>query len=184
MNCWRILNKKCRKMHVQKHWRIQKHWRLVKTWRMLKTWRIQNIRRMLKTWRIQNIRRMLKTWRLEKYWRLQKCWRRRKSRRTCWRTALLFRLGRICNCSLLSGPADEHVLLLADVLNLVHVVSKWRMVLQCPAFMGGLSSRTVPAVCTSPPWSKWSNLWRRPNTWARLKFHCFQLNHSSLYLCL
>jgi hypothetical protein len=31
--------------------------------------------------------------------------------------------------------------------------------------MGVLSSLTVPAVCTGPPCSKWSNLWRRPNTW-------------------
>jgi hypothetical protein len=51
------------------------------------------------------------------------------------------------------------------VLNLVHVVPKWRMVPQCPAFMGRLFSHTVPADCTGPPWSKWSNLWCRPNTW-------------------
>jgi hypothetical protein len=48
------------------------------------------------------------------------------------------------------------------LLNLVHVVSKWGMVPQCPVFMGGLSSRTVPAVCTGPPWSKWSTTMRRP----------------------
>jgi hypothetical protein len=68
--------------------------------------------------------RMVKTWHLEKYWHLQKHWRSRKSRHACWRLALLFRLGEICNCRLLSGPADEHVLLLADVLNFVHVDSK------------------------------------------------------------
>ncbi len=75
--------------------------RLVKTRRMLKTWHIQNIMRMVKTWR------MLKTWRLGKYQSPWKCWR--------WRSALLFRLGRICNCWLLPGHADEHVLLLVDV---------------------------------------------------------------------
>jgi hypothetical protein len=32
----------------------------------------------------------------------------------------------------------------------------------CPAFMGGLSSRTVLAVRTGPPWSKWSKTMRRP----------------------
>ncbi len=37
---------------------------------------------------------------------------------------LLFRLGGISNCGLLPGPADEHVLLLVDVMNLEHVVSK------------------------------------------------------------
>ncbi len=37
---------------------------------------------------------------------------------------LLFRLGGISNCCLLLGLADEHVLLLVDVMNLVHVVSK------------------------------------------------------------
>ncbi len=37
---------------------------------------------------------------------------------------LLFRLGKISNCWLLPGPADEHVLLLVDVLNLELLVSK------------------------------------------------------------
>jgi hypothetical protein len=118
---------------MQKIRRMLNTWRIQNIRRMLKTWCIQNIRRMLKTWCIQNIRRMVNTRHMEKYWRLQKCWRCRKSRRTLWRTALLFRLSRICNCWLLSGLAVEHVLLLGDVLNLVHVVSKWRMVLQCPA---------------------------------------------------
>ncbi len=111
----------------KKHRCIQKHWHLVKTWRMLKTWRIPNLRRMVKTWRLVKTlwmaktwrlvktRRMVKTWRIQNIRRPQNCWRRRKSRRTRWRTALLFRLGRICNCWLLSGPADEHVLLLVDV---------------------------------------------------------------------
>jgi len=37
---------------------------------------------------------------------------------------LMFRLGGISNCLLLPGPADEQVLLLVDVLNLEHLVSK------------------------------------------------------------
>ncbi len=52
---------------------------------------------------------------------------------------LLFRLGRISNCWVLPGPADEHVLLLVDVLNLKHVVSKWGVSSRHSAFMGGLS---------------------------------------------
>ncbi len=149
---------------IQKHWRIPKHWRLVKTrrtpktrripnltwivktWRLVKTWRIPNLRGMVKTLRLVNTWCLVKTQRIQNIRRPQKCWHSRKSRRTCWRIALLFRLGGICNCWLLPGPADGLVLLLADVLNLVHVVSKWRMVLQWPAFMGGLSFCTVPAV--------------------------------------
>ncbi len=36
-----------------------------------------------------------------------------------------------------------------------------------PSFNGWtlLPYHTVPAVCTGPPCSKWSNLWRRPDTW-------------------
>ncbi len=167
----------------QKHWRIQKtqwipkHWRLQNLWRMPTPWRIQNLWRMVKTWRIQNLWRMLKTWRIQNVWRmpkpcgiqnlwhLQKCWRSRKSRRTPWRIALLFRLVRICNCWLLSGPADGLVLLLAEVLNCVHVDSKWGMVPQCPAFMCGLSPVLYRLLVSTWHASKWSNLWRRPNLW-------------------
>ncbi len=34
-----------------------------------------------------------------------------------------------------------------------------------PCFYGWTLSRTVQAVCTVPPHSKWSNLWRSPNLW-------------------
>ncbi len=147
---------------MQKHWCIQKHWRWEKTWRMVKTWhfknirqivktwRIQNLRRMVKTWHIQNLRRMVKTWCLEKYWRLQKCWRSRKRSWTRWRIAWLFRLGRICNCWLLSDPADEHVLLLADVESRTCSLQV-KTELPAPCFYGRTLSRTVPAACTGPP---------------------------------
>ncbi len=92
----------------------------------------------------------------------RQCWRCRKSRRTRWRIALLFRLGGICNCWLLSGPADGLVLLLADVLNRIHVDSKWGMVSQCPAFMGGLSPVLYQLLVPARHASKWSNLWRPP----------------------
>ncbi len=87
----------------------------------------------------QNLWRMPKPWRTKKNTGAHPCWCSRKSRRTRWRIALLFRLVRICTCWLLSGPTDGLVLLLADVLNRVHVDSKWGMVPQCSAFMGGLS---------------------------------------------
>ncbi len=144
---------------------IQKHWRIQETRRIQKHWRIQKTRRILKTWRIQNLWQMLKTWRIQNLCRLQKCWRSRKSRRTRWRIVLLFRLGRICNCWLLSGPTDGLVLLLAYVLNRLHVDSKWGMVPQCPAFMGGLSPVLYQLLVLARHASKWSNLWRRPNLW-------------------
>ncbi len=168
--------------HTPKTWRKVKTWRMPetcrmpKTCRMVKTWRIQNIRRMVKTWRmpktlrmvktwrIQNIRQMLKTWRLGKYWRPWKCWRSRKSRRPT--EELPYCLGS-AEYSTADFSLDPLMSTFSSLLmlNHVHVVSKWRMVLQCSAFMGGISSCTVPAVCTSLPCSKWSNLWRRPNTW-------------------
>ncbi len=164
---------------------------------MLKTWCIQNLWRMLKTWRIQNLWQMVKTWCLEKYWHLQKRWRRGKTRRlpmlaqqekyaARWRIALLFRLdgGGICNCWLLSGPADGLVLLFADVLNRVHVDSKWRMVLHCPAFMGRLSPVLYRLLVPARNAQNGQIFGAGQIIGVRLKFHCFQLNHSSLYLCL
>ncbi len=95
----------------------------------------------------------------------RQCWRSRKSRQTRWRIALLFRLGRICNCSLLSGPSDGLVLFLSDVLNRIHVDSKWGMVPQCLAFMGRLSPVLYQLLVPARHASKWSNLWHRPNLW-------------------
>jgi hypothetical protein len=43
------------------------------------------------------------------------------------------------------------------------------MVPLCLAFMGGLSPVLYWPVCTGPPCSKWSNLWRMPNLWRRPK---------------
>ncbi len=63
---------------------------------------------------------------------------------------LLFRLGRISNCWLLPGPADEHVLFLVDVMNLACSLQV-RNGLLVPSFYGRTLSRTVPAVCTGPP---------------------------------
>jgi hypothetical protein len=63
---------------------------------------------------------------------------------------LLFRLGGISNCWLLPGPADEHVLLLVDVMNLACSLQV-RKELLLPCFYGRTLSRTVPAVCTGPP---------------------------------
>ena len=84
---------------------------------------------------------------------------------------LLFRLGGISNCRLLPGPADEHVLLLVDVLNPVHVVSKLGVSSHHSAFMGGLSP--VPFGCLYRP----AMLRNGPNpcgnqkSGVRLKFH-------------
>ncbi len=66
-------------------------------------------------------------------------------------------------------------------LNLLHVVSKWGMAPQCPAFMGRLSSCTVPAVCTGPQCSKWSNLWRRSNTWHLPALNFTVLHYPALF---
>jgi hypothetical protein len=65
---------------------------------------------------------------------------------------LLFRLGGISNCSLffLPDPADEHVLVLLDVMNLACSLQV-RKELRLPCFYGRTLSRTVPAVCTGPP---------------------------------
>ncbi len=174
--------------YIQKHWHLQKPWRLVKTWRMVKTCR------MLKTWRTPNLRLMVKTWRLVKTWWMVKTWRLVKTWRMVktWRIQVLGgcqKLGpwrNIGAAGKVGGPAEELSYCLGSaesatadfspvplmstfsslsMLNLVHVVSKWGMVLQCPAFMGGPSSLNVPAAGTGPPCSKWSNLWRRPNTW-------------------
>ncbi len=124
-----------------------------KFWWMPKPWRIQNLWRMLKTWRIRNLWRIPKPWRIPNLWGLQKCWRSRKSRWTHWGTALLFRHGRIWNCWLLSGLADGLVLLLADVLNHVHVHCTLQVRNGSPVscFYGQTLSRTVPAACTGPP---------------------------------
>ncbi len=81
------------------------------------------------------------------------------------KNCLTLRLGRICSSWLLSGPADGLILLLSDVLNRIHVDSKWGMVPLCPAFTGRLSPVLYPHVCTGPPCSKWSNIWRIPNLW-------------------
>ncbi len=114
----------------------------------------------------------------------RQCWHSRKSRRTRWRIALLLRLGGICNCWLLSGPADGLVLLLADVLNRVHVDSKWEMVPQCPAFMGGLSPVLYRLFVPARHAQNVQIFGAGQIFGVRLKFHCFQPNHNSLYLCL
>ncbi len=63
---------------------------------------------------------------------------------------LLFRLGGISNCWLLPGPADEHIFLLFDMMNLACSLQVRRDQL-LPCFYGRTLSRTVPAVCTGPP---------------------------------
>jgi hypothetical protein len=67
--------------------------------------------------------------------------------------ALLFRLSRICNCGLLSGPADEHNLLLVDVEPRTCSLQV-RNELSRPCFYGRTLSRTIPAACTGPPHSE------------------------------
>ncbi len=122
---------------------------------MVKSLRPVKIRLMVKSLRPVEIRRMVKSlppvkirW-MVKSLRPVKCRRPWKRRRSC----LLFRLGRICNCWHLPGPADEHVLLLEGV-------ESWTCSLQVrtelPAccFYVRTLSRTVPAACTGLPWSK------------------------------
>ncbi len=75
---------------------------------------------------------------------------------------LLFRLSKISNCWLLPGPADDHVLLLDDVMNLDHVVPKWEMVPQCPAFMGGLSPELYWLLVPARHAKKWPKSTRQP----------------------
>ncbi len=81
------------------------------------------------------------------------------------RIAWMFRLGEICNCWLLSCPADGLVLLLADVLNHVHLDSKWGRSSLCPAFMCGLSSVLYRLLVPARHTQKWSKVWRRPKYW-------------------
>ncbi len=81
---------------------------------------------------------------------------------------LLFRHGGNSNCWFLPGPADEHVLLLIDVMNLEHVVSRWGIAPQCPAFMGGLSPELYRLLVPARHAKKWP------------KFYWFLSNHSSL----
>ncbi len=147
---------------------------------MLKTWHILNLWPLLKTWRIQNLWRQQKNVGAQEKLGARQCWCSRKSRRTRWRIAFLFRLGRICSCWLLSGPADGLVLLLADVLNRVHVDSKWGMVPQCP-FMGRLSPVLYRLLVPAHYASKWSNLWRRPNLWRPPEISLISVKP---YLCL
>ncbi len=133
-----------------------------KTWRMPKIWRMQ------KTWRPKNQWRLVKCWRLLKCQRPWKCWRSRKGRRT--RCITPYCLGSAefptADFSLVPLMSTFSSLLM---LNRVHVDSKWGMVPQRPAFMGGLSSHTVPARHSQ----RWSNLWRRPNTWRPPGFSLF-----------
>jgi hypothetical protein len=75
---------------------------------------------------------------------------------------LLFRLGGISNCWLLPGPADEHILLLIDVMNLEHVVSKWGESSCRPAFMGGLSPVLYQLFVPARHAKKWSKSMRQP----------------------
>ncbi len=95
----------------------------------------------------------------------RQCWCSRKSGRTRWRIAFLFRLGRICNCWLLSGPADGS-----------HARPCWcdesrtcrlqvRNGSPMPCFYGRTLCHTVPAAAPARHTQKWSNLWRMPNLW-------------------
>ncbi len=127
----------------------------VKTRRMVKTLRLSKSLHLAKSLRLS------KSLCLVKYQHLWKCWRSRKVGSPL-KNSLLFRLRRILNCWLLPGPADELVLLLVDVLNLEHVVSKWGMVPQCPAFMGELSPVLYRLLVQAHHAQKWSKSMRQP----------------------
>ena len=126
--------------------------RQLKIRRMVKSLRQEKIKRMVKSLRLEKIRRMvkslraLKSPRLVKYPRLWKFWRDWKSKRP----ACCLGSDRISYCWLLPGPADEHVLLLVDVMNLACSLQV-RGELQPPCFYGWTLSCTVPAACTGPP---------------------------------
>ncbi len=114
---------------------------------MVKSLRLLKIRRMVKSLRLLKIRRMvLKSPRLVKYQRLRKYWRHWKSKRP----AYCFGSGRISNCWLLPGAADEHVLLLVNVMNLACSLQV-RGELQLPCFYGRTLSCTVLAAYSGPP---------------------------------
>ncbi len=159
-----------------KTWCMLNTWRMVKTWRMPKTWRMVKTWRMLKTWRPQNLCCLVK------HWCPKKCWRSRKSRRSRSRTPY-------CLGSAESATADLSLVPLISMfasllmLNRVHVVSKWGMSSPGPAFMGELSP--VPGYLYRPAMLRNGQIFGVSQIFGvRLKFHWFQSNHSSLYLCL
>ncbi len=143
---------------------IQKYRRPVKNKRTARSLRLMRIRRMVKSLRLLKIRRMvksllaLKSPRLAKYPRLWKYWWIWKSK---W-PAYCLGSGRISNCWLLPGAADEHVLLLINVMNLACSLQV-RGELLPPCFYGWTLSCTVPAR-HAKKWSKftWQPEIRRP----------------------
>jgi hypothetical protein len=59
------------------------------------------------------------------------------------------------------------------------------MVPQCPALMGGLYPVLYRLLVPAHHASKWGQIFGAGQIFCvRLKFHWFQSNHSSLYLCL
>ncbi len=135
-----------------KPWCIQKHWRMLKPWGMLKPWRIQ------KHWRMQKYWRMEKTRRLPMLAQQEKVGRDAEELPYCYARQTLQQLTSL-------RPRDGLVLLLADLLIRVHVVSKWGGISLCPAFMGRLSPVLYRLVYTGLPCSKWWKLCRLPNLW-------------------
>jgi hypothetical protein len=93
------------------------------------------------------------------------------------------RLGRIRSCWLLSGPAEDLLLLSDDGVALCSCSCQVRHSLPLPCFYGRTLSRTVPACCTGPPCWKCPKLWRQQKYWRLPKIHWFLPNYSSLYLC-
>ncbi len=77
---------------------------------------------------------------------------------------LLFRLGRISNCWLLPGPADEHVLLLVDVMNLACSLQV-RNGLLMPSFYVGLSPIPYWLFVLARYAKKWLKFMRQPKVW-------------------
>ncbi len=98
---------------------------------------------------------------------IRQCRRSRKSRRRRWRINLL--LG-----SAESAVADfSQAPLMVLFSSLLMCWIQVRRDLPVPCFYGRNLSCTVPAYCTGPPCSKWSNLWRMPNLWHQPKVHWF-----------
>ncbi len=173
---WKYIQKCLRPLKIM--WMV-KSLRPVKIRWMVKSFRPVKIRRLEKSLQLVKIRRMVKSLRPVKIRRMAKSF---FCQNPCawWnisihgnasgagkvggplKNSLLFRLGRISNSWLLPGPADEHVLLFVDVLNLEHVVSKWRVSSRRSAFMGSLSPAPYWLFVPARHAQKWSKSLRQP----------------------
>ncbi len=151
---------------------MPKMWRMEKTWRMAKPWRMGKNMADAKTMADCKNMAALESVTPGKMLASMKMMAQQEKQAELLKNSLLFRLGRISNCWLLPGPADEHILLLL-MLNLEHVVSKWWVGSCFPAFMGGLSPVLYRLLVPARHAQKWSKPWRLPKSWRLPGFSLF-----------